>query len=243
LQSAINRPWIVIVGLAVAHLAPARAALAEEAPAQAPPAQAPPVEAAPPQAPPVRAPPAEPPVVGPRVFLRVNRPTRLQQAIAPRANAQKQTGPQTETNPLKLTGPAPAVLPPTLTWRDVCVAPCNITVDPKAYYRLNGRGIVASSAFSLPRSSGDVYIDAKVGSVGKRWVSFGLAVGGVGAAIGGYYFWHFGNLINENYPDPSVQSTRQLYREAGVLGFASAVAMEVVAILLLAISDTSVEVR
>jgi len=250
MHPSVNRRWIVIAGLAVAHLAPARAARTEDAPAQAPPAQPPPaqalpLEAAPPQAPPLQAPPAEPPVVGPRVFLRVNRPnTRLQQAFAPQPKLQQQqTGQPSETNPMSLSEPPTTPPPPKLVWRDVCIAPCNVTVDPKASYRLNGRGMVASSTFSLPRSSGDVHLDAKMGSLRKRWVAFGLAVGGVGAAVGGYYFWHFGNLIDENDPDPTIQHVRAVYRGAGVLGFGSAVGMELVAILLIALSDTSVEVR
>ena len=88
---------------------------------------------------------AEPmqPVAGPRVRLRVDNPNARLQQFTP------------------------------LMWRDVCIAPCGITVDPAATYRIGGGTSMASDPFTLPRAAGDVYIEAQVGSKVKHWV--GLA--------------------------------------------------------------------
>ena len=92
------------------------------------------------------------PVAGPRVMLRVDNPNARLQQFTP------------------------------LRWRDVCIAPCGVTVDPAATYRIGGGTSMASDPFMLPRSAGDVYIDAQVGSKVKHWVGLGLMIGGVVAA-------------------------------------------------------------
>jgi len=65
-----------------------------------------------------------------------------------------------------------------LRWTDVCAAPCGIAVNPAATYRVGGGPLRATDPFTMPRSSGPVLIDAKLGSNVKHWVGVGLAIGG-----------------------------------------------------------------
>src|SRR5262245_61189509 len=110
----------------VANAARAELTIAQ---ATAPPAvTAEPVEPAEPME---EAEPAEEAETGPRVMLRIDRPT---------AQLQQQTS---------------------LGWRNVCVRPCGAFVDPSALYRVAGGGAVASEPFELPRASGDVFVDGK----------------------------------------------------------------------------------
>jgi hypothetical protein len=116
--------------------------------------------AAPPPAypPPAYAPPYPPPVYGPIVTLR---------ADSPRARLQVMTN---------------------LKWQDVCLAPCNVPVNPAGSYRVGGGTIRGSEPFNMPRPSGQVLIDAQVGSKVKRGVGIGLTIGGgVSALVGALY--------------------------------------------------------
>lgn len=143
----------------------------------APPAPAPyppPPYTPPPGAPPPRAAGAPAPVAGP--FVRVRSDT---------AKARLQT--QTQ-----------------LQWRDVCLAPCNVTVDPAALYRIGGGTIRPSDSFNMPRSSGQVVIDVRYGSNIKHWVGIALIIGGaVSALFGGYAI---GNAEELSRNDPSNRS-------------------------------------
>src|SRR5438477_103709 len=48
-------------------------------------------------------------------------------------------------------------------WGDVCIVPCARPLDPSHTYRVTGRRFVPTDPFTLPRSSGQVTIDAKMG--------------------------------------------------------------------------------
>jgi hypothetical protein len=72
-----------------------------------------------------------------------------------------------------------------LKWQDVCVAPCNVPVNPQGLYRIGGGSIRPSEGFNMPRPSGQVVIDAQAGSTVKHWVGIGLIIGGAVAAAGG----------------------------------------------------------
>jgi hypothetical protein len=75
-----------------------------------------------------------------------------------------------------------------LKWRDVCMAPCGVRVDPGAVYRIGGGTIRPSSDFTMPRGKGAVYIDTDPGSTVKHWVGVGLSIGGaVSAGLGALY--------------------------------------------------------
>ena len=72
-----------------------------------------------------------------------------------------------------------------LKWQDVCLAPCNVPVHPGGTYRVGGGSIRGSEEFTMPRPSGQVVIDAQVGSKVKRGIGIGLTVGGAVAAAAG----------------------------------------------------------
>jgi len=63
-----------------------------------------------------------------------------------------------------------------LKWQDVCVAPCNVPVNPQGLYRIGGGSIRPSEGFNMPRPSGQVVIDAQTGSTVKHWVGIGLMI-------------------------------------------------------------------
>jgi hypothetical protein len=104
---------------------------------------------------------AEPmqPVAGPRVTLQTDNPNARLQQYTP------------------------------LRWRDVCLAPCGVTVDPAATYRIGGGTSMASDPFTLPRAAGEVHIDAEVGSKVKHWAGLGVMIGGGVAALYGLFWW------------------------------------------------------
>jgi hypothetical protein len=157
--------------------------------------------------------PAEPaPVSGPRVTLRVDNP-----------NGRLQQHTQ-------------------LRWRDICIAPCGVTVDPTALYRVGGGTSLPSEAFSLPRASGDVFIDAEVGSKVKHWVGLGLMIGGVVAAGYGFIFWQFFNSFAPNDTTPTAQDARSFGRTVGIVFLSVGAVLEAVGLPMF-FSDTSVQVR
>jgi hypothetical protein len=65
-----------------------------------------------------------------------------------------------------------------LRWTDLCAAPCGIAVNPAGTYRVGGGSLRATDPFSMPRSSGRVLVQAKMGSNVRHWVGVGLSIGG-----------------------------------------------------------------
>jgi hypothetical protein len=157
---------------------------------------------------------APPPVVGPRVMLKVDEP-----------NARLQQHEQ-------------------LRWRDVCIAPCATTVDPAALYRVGGGTSIASEPFQLPRASGDVYIDAQVGSKVKHWVGLGLMIGGGVAALYGALTWTlFNDFANADTSGSGAgQAASDTGRTFGIVFLSLGAVLEVVGITMFA-GGTSVQVH
>jgi hypothetical protein len=185
-------------------------------PAAAPPPQAEPqvqVQVQPGQdpnvaSPPPYAPPYPPPVYGPIVTLR---------ADSPRARLQVQTA---------------------LKWQDVCLAPCNVSVHPAGAYRVGGGTIRASETFTMPRPSGQVLIDAQVGSKVKRGVGIGLTIGGgVAAAAGLIYLAAASDASNNDFTN-----TKDALQVVGILYLVVGAVLMAVGIPL-STSSTSVTVR
>lgn len=48
-------------------------------------------------------------------------------------------------------------------WQDLCRVPCGAPLDPSQVYRVNGRSFVPTESFQLPRSSGQVSLEARMG--------------------------------------------------------------------------------
>jgi hypothetical protein len=162
--------------------------------------------------PPTGPPAPEPLVSGPRVTLRVDN-----------ANGRLQQHTQ-------------------LRWRDICIAPCGVTLDPTALYRIGGGTSLPSEAFSLPRASGDVFIDAEVGSKVKHWVGLGLMIGGVVAAGYGFIFWQFFNSFAQNDTSSAAQDARNFGRTVGIVFLSVGAVLEAVGLPMF-FSGTSVQVR
>jgi len=150
-----------------------------------------------------------PPMYGPIVTLRAN---------SPRARLQVQTD---------------------LRWQDVCLTPCNVPVNPAGVYRVGGGTIRPSDSFNMPRPSGPVVIDAQVGSNVKRWVGFGLILGGIASAVGG-------TLTYLNAPEESAFVSTQTERDAAHV---AGIVYVIIGVVLLAVgiplstSSTSVQIR
>jgi hypothetical protein len=160
--------------------------------------------------PPAGIPQPEPPIAGPRVILQVDNP-----------NGRLQQHTQ-------------------LRWRDICIAPCNVTLDPRGLYRIGGGTSLASDPFSLPRASGDVYIDAQVGSKVKHWVGLGLMIGGLVAAGYGLFFWEIFNSASGS--DSASQDARNFGRNIGITFVSIGGVLEIVGMTMF-FSSTSVQVR
>jgi len=162
--------------------------------------------------PPSGIPQPEPPVAGPRVILQVDN-----------LNGRLQQHSQ-------------------LRWRDICIAPCGITLDPRALYRIGGGTSLASEPFTLPRGSGDVYIDAQVGSKVKHWVGLGLMIGGLVAAGYGLFFWELFNTATANDTTSASQDARNFGRNIGITVISIGGVLEIVGLTMF-FSGTSVQVR
>ena len=155
-----------------------------------------------------------PPVAGPRVMLKVDEP-----------NARLQQHEQ-------------------LRWRDVCIAPCGTTVDPAALYRIGGGTSIASEPFQLPRTAGEVTIDAQVGSKVKHWVGLGLMIGGAAAALYGVAVWTlFNDVANADTSGSGAgQAASDTGRTFGIIFLSVGAVLEVVGITMFA-GGTSVQVH
>jgi hypothetical protein len=157
---------------------------------------------------------APPPISGPRVTLQVDNP-----------NARLQQHTQ-------------------LRWRDICIAPCGAIVDPTATYRVGGGSAIASDPFSLPRSSGDVFIDAQVGSKVKHWVGLGLMIGGAVAALYGVLYWQLSKAFADAEANSGSGTTSfsDTVRNIGLIAIGTGVVLEIVGIVMFS-NGTSVQVR
>jgi len=125
-----------------------------------------------------------------------------------------------------------------LQWRDVCVTPCNVAVDPAAVYRVGGGTIRPSDSFNMPRSSGRVIIQASYGSNVKHWVGVALIIGGLlNAAFGGFYYSSADELARN---DPN--NGADFYRGVGIGSIIHGGVVAGIGIAL-ALSSTSVDVR
>jgi len=128
-----------------------------------------------------------------------------------------------------------------LQWRDVCVAPCNVPVNPQGTYRIGGGSIRGSEPFMMPRPSGQVVIDTQVGSKVKHIVGIVLIIAGiVDAGFGTLYYLSANDLANSSSNTTDLGKT--YFQTVGIVGIVTGL------VLLgggspLSMSSTSVEVR
>jgi hypothetical protein len=72
-----------------------------------------------------------------------------------------------------------------LEWRDICAAPCGVPVTPGGLYRVGGGGLRGSEPFTLPRSTGDVVVNARMTKKSTHVVGIIMTIaGGVGLGLG-----------------------------------------------------------
>jgi hypothetical protein len=124
-----------------------------------------------------------------------------------------------------------------LKWQDVCVAPCNVPVNPAGLYRVGGGTIRPSDEFNLPRKS-SVLVDAQVGSTVKHWVGIGLIIGGVASAAGGILYYAAANDVANS----GTVNTADTSRAVGIVYMVIGAILVAVGIPL-SLSSTSVEVH
>ena len=70
-------------------------------------------------------------------------------------------------------------------WQEVCVAPCQVRLDPNASYRVSGDGLVPTHSFILPRNEDRVRVDARMGSSPARLGGILLTAGGIASLAAG----------------------------------------------------------
>lgn len=124
-----------------------------------------------------------------------------------------------------------------LKWRDVCMTPCGVPVDPNAVYRVGGGTIRPSNEFKMPRPAGTVLVNAETGSTVKHWVGIGLIAGGAGWVLAGAATLAAGS-DTRNFDG----TTSDSYKALGITYLVIGGIMAAIGIPL-SMSSTSVEVR
>jgi len=127
-----------------------------------------------------------------------------------------------------------------LQWKNICVVPCGVPVDPAGTYRVGGGAIRPSLEFRMPRPSGPVLLDVQTGSVVKHWVGFGLTLGGGLLALAGVGYIALAPYATEN--GQKTTTAKDAFRAIGIAGLVSGVVLAAVGVPFW-ISHTSVEVQ
>jgi hypothetical protein len=126
-----------------------------------------------------------------------------------------------------------------LKWTNVCVAPCDAPMDPNGIYRIGGGTVRPSEEFRMPRSSGLVNVDARVGSTVKHWVGFGMILGGALSMLSGGIFIAASSDVQVSYGNTAPRDT---LKTEGIIYLVIGVIVTAIGIPL-AVSSTSVDVR
>jgi hypothetical protein len=129
-----------------------------------------------------------------------------------------------------------------LYWRDVCIAPCATPVDPAGLYRVGGRPFVPSEPFALPRRSGQVTIEARMGSKARNIVGTVLTLAGLGATATGAFLYYEGSQ-QPNDPYGFESPSRFILHAYGAIALIAGVALTLTGIPLWASSGTSTQIE
>ena len=85
----------------------------------------------------------------------------------------------------------------TQQWEPVCVAPCNVKVDPNAIFRVGGVGVAPSRDFVLPAQRKELRLQVSAGSGPAYDLGLGLTTtGALFAGIGVIPLVYAGSLTN-----------------------------------------------
>lgn len=132
---------------------------------------------------------------------------------------------------------------PRSSWRDICAAPCGKPVDSAALYRVAGRSLVPSDPFTLPRQSGEVTIDAQLGSRPRNIVGKVFTFAGFGAAAAGALLYLAGSRVSPDAGGDAAPPPRLILQFYGALLFIAGMAVGATGVPLWATSSTSVDVK
>lgn len=107
-------------------------------------------------------------------------------------------------------------------WREVCLTPCGMVVDPSRIYRVGGHHFNPSDPFRLPRPSGQVTIDAHLGSQASTTVGRVLTPVGLGVAASGALVYWLGSQQTDkstenDVPLPSTETLLHIYGLASLV--------------------------
>jgi hypothetical protein len=211
-------------------VATARGALAQAPPPAYPPAYPPP----PGQAPPPAYPPAYPP---PPAF-----PSTHDAYPPPNPWQQPPMQLQGPVVHLRAENPKAQLQQLQLRWRTICSVPCGRPADPGGLYRVGGDTIRPSQPFRLPRPSGDVVIDAEVGSNVRHFIGLGVGIGGIVVAAYGTLYLLAGQAVSGADSTGSTTDAGHVISVFGLVLIGVGVALGVVGTVLWS-THTSVEVH
>jgi hypothetical protein len=135
------------------------------------------------------------------------------------------------------------------TWKPVCMAPCTAAVDGSAFFRVAGRGVVASDGFRLPAGpTAALTVDA--GSVtARRWGWTFVNTGILFALVGGAFIlsgfvnapdWTDAKYVGEPKYFASDDERASEYRTTGYILAPVGVALAVLGGILVAANRTEV---
>jgi len=214
------RPCVCVCLAALFELAVVSSASAQQAPPTGPGGYpAAPAQEAQPPAPPPGYPPYPPPTLQQPYATQMAGPVVRLRANHPRARLQQMQ----------------------LKWVDVCTVPCGVPVDPAGLYRVGGGSLRGSEPFHLPRPTGEVLVDAQVGSSVKHWVGLGIMIGGIAAAAGGSLYLLGGSSTSTDAFGNT--TTSDAFKVVGVTYLVIGVVLLAVGMPLFFTSNTSVDVR
>jgi hypothetical protein len=128
-------------------------------------------------------------------------------------------------------------------WEDVCLAPCNVAVDPGGSYRVGGASLRPTATFQVPRPSGDVLVTAHVKSRARRLIGIGLTAAGLGGIVLGSVAASSGTLPDTSDSTSGSSMMTADARPVGVAMIGVGVAALVIGIIVWAKSGSSFEVQ
>jgi len=126
-------------------------------------------------------------------------------------------------------------------WRDLCTGACLIHTSPTGTYRLGGRSLRPTDPFQLPRSSGSVIIEGKMGTNAQRYAGIGLTIGGVVEALSGVFLLALASSASGQYSEGL--SNQDFFNISGAFSFVRAAVLLGLGVSFIGKSSSSAEVR
>jgi hypothetical protein len=127
-------------------------------------------------------------------------------------------------------------------WSDVCIVPCARSVDPSRTYRVTGPRFVPTDPFTLPRSSGQVTIDAKMGRRPENIIGKVMVPVGAGWIVAGAVLFIMGSRAPVS--ESGLRDDRRFkYHTYGALGMAGGLGLVLGGALLWYRNSSTLEVQ